>query len=271
MKSHQNRILQLAKEKGVVRPSDLEPLGLPRMTLSRMAARGEMVRVGRGLYTLPGRGGDKSNLVARNTPIGLFRESHQSRILKLFGERTIIRTSELEQAGLPRVELTRMVERGVLERIGHGLYSKPDSEYSEFHSVVQVASRQPNAVFCLLTALRLHNLTTQAPFEVWFAIPHKAHHPVCVYPPVRVVRFRDSALEDGVETMMVENVKIKVTNVARTVVDCFKYRNKIGLDMALEALNEAWWEKRVTANSLMEYAITQRVSNVMRPYLESLS
>ena len=123
---------------------------------------------------------------------------------------------------------------------------------------------------CLLTALRVHELTTQAPFEIWIALGNKAHMPKLDYPPVRVVRFSPLGLSQGVEEREVDGVTFKVTTVAKTVVDCFKCRNQVGLDVAIEALRGARQDKRVTADELWRYAKIDRVTSVMRPYLEAV-
>lgn len=128
----------------------------------------------------------------------------------------------------------------------------------------------PRGIVCLLSALRFHSLTTQAPFEVWLAIPKSARVPKAAYPPLRIVRFSGRALTEGIEDRIVDGVPVRITSVVKTVVDCFKYRNKIGLDVALEALHEAWRAKRVTMDELWRFAVMCRVANVMRPYLESL-
>ena len=133
-----------------------------------------------------------------------------------------------------------------------------------------MARKHPQAIICLLSALRFQDLTTQSPFEVWLAIPNKARAPKMDYPPLRIVRFSGDALTDGVEQYAIDGVPVRVTNEARTVADCFKFRNKIGLDVALEALQEAWRAKRVSMDELWRYATLCRVANVMRPYMESL-
>jgi predicted transcriptional regulator of viral defense system len=138
-------------------------------------------------------------------------------------------------------------------------------------SLSEVASKYPQGIVCLLSALRVHELTTQSPFEVWLAIPNKARVPKVDYPPLRIVRFSGKALTEGIEEHVIDGVTVRVSNVARTVVDCFKFRNKIGLDVALEALREAWDKKRVRMDDLWRYATLFRVANVMRPYMESLS
>lgn len=183
----------------------------------------------------------------------------------------LIRPCDLAPLGIPRVSLTRAVRRGQLERVGRGLYGLPGRVVSAQGSLSEVALRVPKGVVCLLSALRFHNLTTQAPFEVWLAIENKAIGPKLDYPPLRVVRFSGAAFTEGVEEYVVDGVTVRVTGVAKTVADCFKYRNKIGLDVALEALREAWHGKRMTGDDIWHYAKVCRVANVMRPYLESLA
>ena len=183
----------------------------------------------------------------------------------------LIRPRDLEPIGIPRISLTRAVRRGQLERVGRGLYGLPGRQVSAHGVLAEVARRVPKGVVCLLSALRFHGLTTQAPFEVWLAIENKAITPKLDYPPLRIVRFSGAALTEGVEEHVVDDVTVRITCIAKTVADCFKYRNKIGLDVALEALREAWQEKRMTSDDLWRYAKVCRVANVMRPYLDSLS
>lgn len=192
-------------------------------------------------------------------------------LLDLARNRGLIRPCDLAPLGIPRVSLTRAVRRGQLERVGRGLYGLPGRVVSAQGVLAEVALRVPKGVVCLLSALRFHGLTTQAPFEVWLAIENKAIRPKLDYPPLRIVRFSGAALTEGVEEHIVDGVTVRVTGVAKTVADCFKYRNKIGLDVALEALREAWHEKRMTSDDIWHYAKVCRVANVMRPYLESLA
>ena len=196
--------------------------------------------------------------------------SHQN-ILDLAAERGLIRPRDLTERGLPTVALTRLVRQGRLQRVGRGLYALPDRSVSEHNALAEVARKHPQAIVCLLSALRFHDLTTQSPFEVWLAIPNKARAPKMDYPPLRIVRFSGAALTRGVEDHVIDGVPVRVTSVARTVADCFKFRNKIGLDVALEALQEAWRAKRASMDELWRYATLCRVANVMRPYMESLS
>ncbi|MBK7472896.1 MAG: AbiEi antitoxin N-terminal domain-containing protein [Betaproteobacteria bacterium] len=193
------------------------------------------------------------------------------RLLDLTRSRGLVRPRDLEALAISRVALTRAVRRGQLERIGRGLYGLPGREVSANGSLAEVARRVPKGVICLLSALRFHDLTTQAPFEVWLAIENKAVAPKLDHPPLRIVRFSGVAFTEGVEEHVVDAVTIRVTSVAKTVADCFKYRNKIGLDVALEALREAWQAKRMSSEEIWRLAKICRVANVMRPYLESIA
>ncbi|HDR9286186.1 TPA: type IV toxin-antitoxin system AbiEi family antitoxin domain-containing protein [Burkholderia multivorans] len=198
-------------------------------------------------------------------------ETSPQAILDLARKRGLIRPRDLEPLGLPRVTLTRLVRQGALTRVARGLYALPDRSISEHTALAEVARKHPQAIVCLLSALRFHELTIQSPFEVWLAIPNKARAPRIDYPPLRIVRFSGPLLSEGVEEHPIDGVPVRITGVARTVADCFKYRNKIGLDVALEALREAWSEKRVSMDEVWRYARMCRVANVMRPYLESLT
>jgi predicted transcriptional regulator of viral defense system len=181
------------------------------------------------------------------------------------------RSRELVERGVTRSQLSRLVATGELTRVARGLYALPEYQGGEYAALVTVAKRASGVLFCLLTALRLHELTTQAPFEVWIAIGNKDHPPRLDYPPLRTVRFSDASLAAGVETQRIEGTTVRVTNVAKTVADCFKFRNKIGLDVALEALREARRSKKANADELWCYARLNRVANVMRPYLEAVA
>lgn len=193
------------------------------------------------------------------------------RLLDFVCAQGLVRSSDLATLGIPRVALTRAVRRGQLERVGRGLYGLMGRPVSAHGTLAEVARRVPNGVVCLLSALRLHELTTQAPFQVWLAIANKAAAPKLGYPPLRLVRFSGSALTEGVEEHVIDGVTVRVTGVAKTVADCFKYRHKIGLDVALEALREAWTARRMTSDEIWHHAKIDRVANVMRPYLESLA
>lgn len=197
--------------------------------------------------------------------------SQQQTILDLARTRGLIRSKDVTELALPRVVLTRMVRQGLLKRVGRGLYAHPERSMSEHGTLAEVARKFPDATICLLSALRFHDLTTQSPFEVWIAIPNKAHPPRMEYPQLRITRFSGAGLTQGIEQHMIDGITVRVTSVARTIADCFKHRNKIGLDVALEALQEAWRERRVRMDDLWHYARIGRVANVMRPYIESLN
>lgn len=188
----------------------------------------------------------------------------------LSGSRTA-RSSELVTAGLSRSEISRRVAAGSLVRVGRGIYALPDYQSGEHGALVEVAKRAPKVVFCLLTALRVHELTTQSPHEVWIAIGNKDHPPRMSYPKLRTVRFAPESLKAGVEIREIDGTSTRVTSVAKTVADCFKFRSKVGLDVALEALREARRNRRASTDELWHYARIDRVVNVMRPYLEALA
>ncbi|MFM8764914.1 MAG: transcriptional regulator, partial [Spartobacteria bacterium] len=173
--------------------------------------------------------------------------------------------------GIWRAKIRGFVEQGVLIRVGRGLYTRPGVEAGENHSLAEVGKRVPKGTVCLLSALRFHGLTTQQPHEVWLALDGKARSPKTESMAFRIVRFSGSSLWEGQEEHVLEGVTVKVYNPAKTVADCFKFRNKIGLDVALEALREAWRERRCGISELMHYARICRVANIMRPYLESLT
>jgi len=183
----------------------------------------------------------------------------------------LLRARDLAEQGLPTVILTRLVAAGKLERVARGVYSLPGARVSEHRSLAEAALRVPRGVVCLLSALRVHGIGTQAPFEAWVAIPHHSPTPRLDQPTLRVVRMSGAALTEGIEPIMIDGVKVPVFNAAKTVADCFKYRNKIGLDVALEALRDGWSQRKLSMDALWHYATVDRVANVMRPYLESVT
>jgi len=200
----------------------------------------------------------------------MFPDTHTQRVLSLAGQKGLLRASDLDDIDAPRVVLTRLTNAGLLKKIGRGLYRLPDSQASEHESLVTVATKVPQAVFCLLTALQFHELTTQLPRQVWIAVPRGSHAPRFDYPPVKMVQFTGEAFTAGVEELERDGVKLRVYGVAKTVADCFKHRNKIGLDVALEALKDARSRHKASVDDIWRFAKICRVANVMRPYLESL-
>lgn len=185
----------------------------------------------------------------------------------------IIRPRDLATESITHQYLQSLYHRGLLARTGRGLYTLPDAAeaFDEHAALATAAKRVPGGVICLLSALRFHDLTTQAPFEIWVAVEHSAYVPRDPTLPLRVVYFSGAAYSEGIEEHEVNGVPVRVYSPAKTVADCFKYRNKIGLDVALEALRETWRERRATMDELWRNAKVCRVANVMRPYLASLT
>lgn len=197
--------------------------------------------------------------------------THEQQVLRLARARTLLRARDVAQHGLPTIALTRLVQAGKLQRVARGLYGLPCAEISEHRSLAEVSARVPRGVVCLLSALRVHEIGTQAPHEVWIAIPPHMASPRMDQPAIRVVRMSDAALTDGIDHQKIDGVKVPVFTAARTVVDCFRFRNKIGLDVALEALRDGWNQRKFTLDDLWRHATRGRVANVMRPYIEAIT
>ena len=199
------------------------------------------------------------------------RPSLKKQLHSAFRSATVLRPRELAVHGVNRVQLHAAVESGLLERPGRGLYMLPDAAVTVHHTFAEVGRRIPGGVLCLLSALRFHGLTTQNPHEVWVALGAKAWRPRSDTVPLRLVHFSGSALHEGFETHRIEGVPVKIYNPAKTVADCFKFRHKLGVDVALEALRETWRARRATMKELTHYAQVCRVAKVMQPYLEALT
>ena len=197
--------------------------------------------------------------------------TQMERLRRFADQQAVIRPADLERLAVPRNYLGRLVRAGKLERVGRGLYSSADHPPTENRTLLEVCRKVPQAVVCLSSALRFHELTTENPFEVWIALKPGAWSPRIEYPPIRVVRFSGASLTFGVVEHLVEGTKIKVYSPAKTVADCFKFRSKIGTELAIQALRECFREKKATMDELWEAAKVCRVANVMRPYMESLS
>ncbi len=182
----------------------------------------------------------------------------------------IFRACDLEAQGISRQRLSEMTKRGEIVRVNRGLYHYPDADLTENYSYVLACAHAPHGVLCLLTALRFHDLTTQNPWQVWMMIERHARTPKMEYPSLRIFRTGNELLTEGVEIHESDGIPLRVTCVARTITDCFKYRNKIGLDVAMEALTEALRYRRTNGSQIQHYARLCRVDEVMRPYLELL-
>lgn len=191
-------------------------------------------------------------------------------ILSLARQTGVLRIRDVRARGLHPEYVRRLVAGGYLIRAGRGIYLLADAAFTVHHSLVEACKRVPHGVVCLLSSLRYHEIGTQNPHQVWLALDVKARLPRTDYPPLKVVRFSGQALKEGVDLNQIEGVDVRVYNPAKTVADCFKYRNKIGLDVALEALREGWRARRFAMDDLWRYAKVDRVTNVMRPYLEAL-
>lgn len=189
---------------------------------------------------------------------------------EMFQGATVLRSRDLEKRGMSRTRMCEAVAVGALDRVGRGLYALPGAELTEHHSMVQASRRVPGGAICLLSALRFHDLTSQNPHEVWLAIGSKQRLPTSGNPPIKIVRFGIENFQLGLEVHEIEGTMLKVYSLARTVVDLFRYRNKIGIDVALEALKEGWQERRFTLIEINHIAARCRMAHVMKPYLESL-
>ena len=199
------------------------------------------------------------------------KQTKKQIILKQLKKKQFLRPRDLDALNISREYLNKLYTEGVLDRPSRGLYVLPDSEPSEHRTIVEACKLIPKGIVCLLTALRIHELTTQSPFEVWMAIGEKARRPKIDYPPLRIVRHSGQSLLYGIETRKVEGVKVSVYSPAKTVADCFKYRNKIGLDVAIEALRDCRHQKKATNDEIWRAAKVCRMTNVMRPYMESIT
>jgi predicted transcriptional regulator of viral defense system len=201
----------------------------------------------------------------------MLQRTEEESILDLVRKQGAIRTRDLQEHGLSRQALKRLYKKRVLDRPSRGLYTLVGADFTEHHGLVEAAKLVPRGVVCLLSALRFHELTTQQPFEVWLAIGIKSWKPEVASPPLRIVRFSKTALNFGVEQHTIEKVPVRVYSVAKTVSDCFKYRNKIGVDVALEALRDCMSQRKAKVDELWEAAKVCRMTNVMRPYLEAVT
>lgn len=193
------------------------------------------------------------------------------RAAALLNKNGVATSHELERAGISRVSLSRLHQRGVVERIARGVYALPGGVVSEHQSLVEASHLVPNGVICLLSALRFHGLTTQNPFEVWMAVEAKAWRPTREAVKLRLVHMSARSFTEGIDVHRVGGSRIRVYSAAKTVADCFKFRNKIGIDVAVEALRDYTRKYRGGANELARYAAVCRVSRVMQPYLEAIS
>ena len=197
-------------------------------------------------------------------------QTMKERALALARARGIVRARDFTAAGIARTYIQRLCNEELLVRAGRGLYQAADAEIETQHSLVEASRALPHGVVCLLSALQFHGLTTQTPHEVWMMIGSKKWAPR--KPPVslRIIRATGTALSDGMKRHKIEGIEVPIYSVAKTVADCFKHRNKVGIEVAIEALRDCLRQRKCTIDDLWRYARVCRVQNVMRPYLEAL-
>jgi len=198
-------------------------------------------------------------------------KTKMEKAVNLLKSKGIVRSSEFADQGIDRVYITRLVRNGYARRVSRGLYEYIEREITEKTTVALVCKRIPKGVICLVSALEFHNITTQMPRKIWIATERGTRIPRITDLPVRIMRFSGPAMREGIEEHQVEGVKVKVYNIAKTIADCFKYRNKVGLDVAIEALRDVRRNKLATNDDLWRYAKICRVSKIMRPYMEAVS
>ena len=194
----------------------------------------------------------------------------ENAILEMARKNGVVRAREVREAGLHPEYLRKLCKTGQLIRTGRGLYSLADGDFTEHHSLAEACMRVPHGIICLLSALSYHQIGTQNPHQIWMAIDRAMRKPKVDYPPIRVFRFSGPSLREGVEEKKIEGVSVRVYNPAKTVADCFKYRNKVGIDVAIEALKECFRSRRCEIDELVYYARICRVRKIMQPYMEAI-
>lgn len=210
-------------------------------------------------------------LITNNANIKLPAMNQTDHILALAQQKHLLRAADVQSAGCSPQLLIRLHQAGKLQRVARGLYRLPNAEITEHHTLIEVCQRLPKAVLCLLSALQFHGIGSQIPHEVWVALPEASPTPAMDYPALRVTRLRGEAYSAGIEVISEHGAPLRVYSAAKTVTDCFKFRNKIGLDVALEALKDAWRSRKVTMAELSHFAKINRVERVMQPYLEVIA
>ncbi len=194
----------------------------------------------------------------------------KEQILKIVERKGFVRAGDLMDEGISRTYLYTLYKEGKLEKVARGLYTHLSDSGTEHTTLVEVAKRYPKAVICLVSALSFYNLTIQIPHEIWIALPKGAWRPNDNYPPLNVTFLSGENYSFGIQENEIQGVKVKIYNRAKTVADCFKFRNKVGLDVAIEVLKEVWRSQTVSMDDLMQAAKICRVDKIMRPYLEAI-
>ena len=198
-------------------------------------------------------------------------ETESGQLRRLSAERGAFRLADARARGVHPEVVYRLVRRGELERVGRGLYRSADGMWTEHHGLVLASTVVPGGVVCLLSALLFHDLTTQLPFEVWMALDRRAAAPRDPAVQIRIMRFSGAALTLGIEAHELEGVEVRVYSAAKTVVDCFRYRNLVGVDVAIEALRDCLQQRKSSPDELWRLAQECRIGSVMRPYIEALA
>ena len=181
----------------------------------------------------------------------------------------ITRRRNLVQKGIHSQKVKRLVDKGILVPISRGVYMTQETEITEHHDLAIASARVPNGIICLVSALQFHGMTTQIPRKVWMAIENRAASSRLTSPPLKIIRLTAPSLTSGIEKHTIEGIEVKIYNPAKTVADCFKFRNKIGLDVAIEALRDYLRMKKGTVDDLWRFAKIDRVAKVIQPYLEA--
>ncbi len=199
------------------------------------------------------------------------KKNKSDTVIRTLSKQGVVKTAAFIKMGISRAYLSKLKIHGIISQTGRGYYSLPNRAISEHHGLVEVSAAIPCGVICLLSALQFHQLTTQNPFKIWVAIGRSAHRPAFKEVPITIVRYSPASLAEGIECHTIEGVKFRVFNIAKTVADCFKFRNKIGIDVAIEALKECLQKRKCSIDDLWRYAKLCRVARIMRPYMEALS
>jgi predicted transcriptional regulator of viral defense system len=194
----------------------------------------------------------------------------KEQIRKIAKNRGMVKAMDIEASGISRNYLYTLNKAGFLQKKARGVYTLPDYPITEHYDIIEISKRAPNAVICLISALSFHNITTQIPHEIWITVPRGSWRPNIDNPPLNLTYVSGEAYSYGIIEHEISGVKVKVYTPAKTVADCFKFRNKVGLDVAIEALKETWRSKKATMDELMDAAKVCKVSKIMRPYLEAI-
>ena len=199
------------------------------------------------------------------------QKTQQARALYLLKDRGALRQKDFVADGIGPETLARMVREDIVLRPSRGLYQLRDAKVHEAHVLAEATLRVPRGIVCLVSALQFHGHTLQMPSTVWMAIERTDRRPKFDYPSVRFVRFSGAALTEGVTRHRIDGIDVAITDPARTVVDCFRYRAKMGIDIAMEGLREGLRQRRFTPDELWKYAQSSRAWSVMRPYVEAMA